>query len=134
MKLDWRFDRNYFLYTLLLFLVEVVIATTLKDVVWIRSYLGDVIVVWLVYTFILSFVSFQDKARLTFWVLMFAFVVEIAQYFNIAEKLGFENGSIMSILIGNSFSWLDMGCYLLGASVLWTILFFKSIYGPPQRG
>ena len=128
MNLEWKFDRKYFLYTLLLFAVEVIIATTLKDIVWIRAYLGDVIVVWLVYTFLLSFVSFQDKNKVAFWVLMLAFAVEIAQFFNFAAHLGFEDGSVMSIILGNSFSWLDMGCYLLGASVIWTILFLKKIF------
>ena len=129
MALNFKFNGFYFLLTLILFIAEVIIAIYLKDVVWIRSYFGDVVVVWLVYTLVLSFIEVENKSRLVLGVLLFAFVVEIAQYFSLSDRLGFERGSVASIVLGNSFSWLDMGCYLLGASVLWTILFFKSMYG-----
>lgn len=134
MALNFKFNGFYFLLTLILFLIEVGIATLWKDYFWIRAYLGDVIVVWLVYTFVLSFIEVENKSRLVLGVLLFAFVIEIAQYFSLSDRLGFERGSVASIVLGNSFSWLDMGCYLLGASVLWTILFFKSMYGQPERG
>ena len=126
----FKFSLKYFLLTVLLFVVEVIIATYLKDIFWIRAYFGDVVVVWLLYTFVLSFFDVKDKPKLVLGILLFSFAVEIAQYFNIADKLGFERGSMMHIIIGNSFSWLDMACYLAGATVLWTILFFKKIFNP----
>jgi hypothetical protein len=98
--------------------VEVLIATAFKDIFFIRAYLGDVIVVVLIYTFIRSFFSIQSDVKLIFGILIFSFLVEFAQYFNVAEKLGFRPGSLMYIVIGNSFSWIDMLCYAVGGLLL----------------
>lgn len=66
--------------------------------------MGDVIVVWFIYALILTFFDIKNKFRLATYILLFSFAVETAQYFHIAEKMGFEQDSIMYILIGNSFS------------------------------
>ena len=99
---------KYLLLTILIFLVEVLIATVLKNNFFIRAYLGDVIVVILLYTFVKSFFTVNDT-KLILGIFAFSCVVELAQYFNIAEKLGFQPGSLMYIVIGNSFSWVDIG-------------------------
>lgn len=117
-KSAFRFHYQYFLATVFIFLVEVLIATAFKDIFFIRAYLGDVIVVVLIYTFIRSFFSIQNDVKLIFGILIFSFLVEFAQYFNIAEKLGFRPGSIMYIIVGNSFSWIDMLCYAVGGFIL----------------
>lgn len=117
-KPAFRFYYQYFLATVFIFLLEVLIATAFKDIFFIRAYLGDVIVVVLIYTFIRSFFSIQNDVKLIFGILIFSFLVEFAQYFNIAEKLGFRPGSIMYIIVGNSFSWIDMLCYAVGGFIL----------------
>jgi len=117
-KPAFRFHYQYFLATVFIFLLEVLIATAFKDIFLIRAYLGDVIVVVLIYTFIRSFFSIQNDVKLIFGILIFSFLVEFAQYFNIAEKLGFRPGSIMYIIVGNSFSWIDMLCYAVGGFIL----------------
>jgi len=118
-----QFSLTYFLLTIAIFLVEVLIATTLKDIFFVRAYLGDVIVVMLIYTFIKSFFKIRNNEKLIFGILIFSFLVEFAQYFNIAEKLGFQPGSLMYIVIGNSFSWIDILCYAVGCLLLY--LFVK---------
>jgi Protein of unknown function (DUF2809) len=45
-------------------------------------------------------------------------MIEWAQYFNIADKVGFQPGSIMYIIVGNSFSWIDIACYAAGCLLL----------------
>lgn len=117
-KPAFRFHYQYFLATVFIFLLEVLIATAFKGIFFIRAYLGDVIVVMLIYTFIRSFFSIQNDVKLIFGILIFSFLVEFAQYFNIAEKLGFRPGSIMYIIVGNSFSWIDMLCYAVGGFIL----------------
>lgn len=117
-KPAFRFHYQYFLATVFIFLLEVLIATAFNDIFFIRAYLGDVIVVMLIYTFIRSFFSIQNDVKLIFGILIFSFLVEFAQYFNIAEKLGFRPGSIMYIIVGNSFSWIDMLCYAVGGFIL----------------
>ena len=118
-----KFSLTYFLLTIAIFLVEVLIATKLKDIFFVRAYLGDVIVVILIYTFIKSFLKIENNEKLILGILIFSFIVEFAQYFNIAEKLGFSEGSLMYIVIGNSFSWIDILCYAVGCLLLF--LFVK---------
>lgn len=113
-----KFSLKYFLLTVFIFLVEVLIATQLKDIFFVRAYLGDVIVVMLLYTFAKSFVKVNEQ-KLIAGILIFSFLVEFAQYFNIAEKLGFRPGSLMYIVIGNSFSWIDILCYAIGCLLLY---------------
>lgn len=122
-KSVFQFQYKYFLATVLIFLSEVLIATVFKDIFFIRAYLGDVIVVMLLYTFIKTFFNIQNNVRLISGILIFSFMVELAQHFNIAEKLGFQPGSIMYIVVGNSFSWIDMLCYAVGCLLL--IIFVK---------
>lgn len=120
-----KFSLKYFLLTILLFLVEVLIATVLKNNFFIRAYLGDVIVVMLLYTFVKSFLIINDT-KLILLIFVFSCLVEFAQFFNIAEKLGFQPGSLMYIVIGNSFSWIDILCYGVGCLILYVVVKFKS--------
>ncbi len=117
-KMKLQFSLKYFLITIFIFLVEVLIATKLSHIFFVRAYLGDVIVVILLYTFVRSFVKVNDQ-KLIFGILLFSFLVEFAQYFHMAEKLGFRPGSLMYIVIGNSFSWIDNLCYATGCLILY---------------
>ena len=119
-----QFSLKYLLLTVFIFLVEVLIATKLSGIFFVRAYLGDVIVVMLLYTFVKSFVKVNDE-KLILGILIFSFLVELAQYFNIAEKLGFRPGSLMYIVIGNSFSWIDNLCYAVGCLILYLIVRIK---------
>lgn len=117
-----QFSLKYLLISIFIFLIEVLIATKLKDIFFVRAYLGDVIVVILLYTLVKSFFRVNNE-KLIWGILIFSCVVEVAQYFNIAEKLGFREGSLMYIVIGNSFSWIDILCYAAGCLLLY--LFVK---------
>lgn len=119
-----KFSLKYFLLTLLIFLVEIAIATVLKDQFFIRAYLGDVIVVMLLYTLVKSFFIINDT-KLIIGIFAFSCVIEFAQFFNIAEKLGFQPGSLMYIVIGNSFSWIDIICYGAGCLLLYLLVKIK---------
>ncbi|MBO9692605.1 DUF2809 domain-containing protein [Chryseobacterium sp.] len=113
-----QFSLKYFILTAFIFLTEVLIATKLNNIFFVRAYLGDVIVVMLLYTFVKSFVKINDH-KLILGILIFSFMVEFAQYFHVAEKLGFRPGSLMYIVIGNSFSWIDNLCYAIGCLILY---------------
>lgn len=119
--MKFQFSLKYLLLTVFIFLVEVLIATKLSGVFFVRAYLGDVIVVMLLYTFVKSFIKVNDQ-KLILGILIFSFLIEFAQYFNIAEKLGFRSGSLMYIVIGNSFSWIDNLCYAIGCLILYIII------------
>ena len=108
----FQFNRNYFILTILLFLIETAIALFVHDN-FIRPYFGDFLVVMLLYCFLKSFlnVSVWVAAGL---VLVFSFAIEIAQYFNMVEKLGLQHYKIAKVILGNSFAWMDLLAYVLG--------------------
>ncbi|MGI9651068.1 DUF2809 domain-containing protein [Chryseobacterium sp. RLHN22] len=122
--MKFRFNLKYLLLTILIFLIEVLIATVLKDIFFIRAYLGDVIVVMLIFTFMKSFFVLNNT-KLILGILTFSCLVEFAQFFKIADKLGFREGSLMYIVIGNSFSWIDILCYAVGRLVLYVFIKIK---------
>lgn len=116
--MKFKFSLKYFLLTIVIFLIEVLIATKLKDIFFVRAYLGDVIVVILIYTFIKSFITINNNQKLILGIFIFSCLVEFAQYFTIADKLGLQPGSVMYIVVGNSFSWIDILCYAAGCLLL----------------
>jgi hypothetical protein len=113
-----RFNKHYFLLTLLLFIIELLIGVFVHDAI-IRPYIGDMLVVVLIYCFIKSFCNTPVVAT-AIAVLLFSFTVEILQYFKVVEILGLQNSKIATIIIGSSFSWMDMLMYAIGiVLVLW---------------
>ncbi len=96
-----------------IFLIEVVIATRLVDLDFIRGSVGDFLVVMLIYFFMQAFRQWPAK-QLAIGVFAFACAVEISQYFHLADMLGFKRGGVWHIVLGNVFSWEDIAMYLLG--------------------
>ena len=74
-----KFNPRYFLFTLILFVVEVLIAIYAHDPI-IRPYVGDVLVVMLIYCFIKSFFK-TPVVSTAIGVLIFSYVIEVLQYF-----------------------------------------------------
>jgi len=112
MKKILIFNRSYFLIAVLLFVIEVLIALFAHDRI-IRPYVGDFLVVILIYCFVRSFFNIPVWISAT-GVLLFAYFIEILQYFNIVEKLGLQKYSLARTIIGTSFEWIDMIAYTLG--------------------
>ena len=106
----------YFLMTVILFLMEVFIAIYVHDS-FIRPYIGDVLVVIVIYMFIRIIIPEKIKL-LPLYVFIFAVFVEIMQYFNIVKVLGLESNRILSIAIGSSFDLKDILCYAVGCSIM----------------
>ncbi len=106
------FNRRYFILTILLFIVEVLIALYVRDN-FIRPYLGDILVVILIYCFMKSFFKLSVLTT-AISVLLFSFAVEFLQLINVIEILGLENSKIARIVIGTSFSWFDLLAYVVG--------------------
>lgn len=66
-------------------------------------------------------------------VLLFAYVVEIAQYFNLVKHLGLEGSRFWTVVIGNSFHWLDMLAYTLGAVCLYLLEYYSRAKGEKNK-
>nr|WP_315211678.1 DUF2809 domain-containing protein [uncultured Flavobacterium sp.] len=119
----FQFNRNYFILTILLFIIETAIALYLHDNI-IRPYFGDFLVVILLYCFLKSFVNVSVWVAAGL-VLLFSFSIEIAQYFNAVEKLGLQHYKIATVVLGNSFAWMDLLAYILG---ILTVISIEKIY------
>jgi hypothetical protein len=61
----------------------------------------------------------KEISFLPVYVLIFAFLVEFMQYFNVVKLLGLENNRFFSTVIGTSFSFWDLVCYAAGCFVFW---------------
>lgn len=108
----------YLLLFLLLIVIEVLIACFINDS-FIRPYLGDVIVVWTVYSFAQIFLVKRCSPYVVCTgVLLFAVLVEVMQGIHIVERLGLENNPFFRTLIGTQFDWKDIVCYTVGNLLL----------------
>jgi len=111
-----RFQLKYFIPATILFLIEVFIALFVHDN-FIRPFLGDVLVVILIYCFIKSFIN-SPVIITAIAVLLFAYLIELLQYFNIVTFLGLQNSDLARIVIGTSFEWTDLLAYTLGIGLV----------------
>jgi glucan phosphoethanolaminetransferase (alkaline phosphatase superfamily) len=110
-----RFNLGYFCLALIIFFIEIAIAKYMHG--WVRSYLGDVLVIVLLYSAIMSVAALNKKSVVLF-TLIVAFAIEFGQYFKLAERLGFAPDSVAYIVLGNTFSGADLGCYAIGAILI----------------
>ena len=111
-----KFSKTYFGLTILLFVAEVLIALFLHDN-FVRPYVGDVLVVMLIYCFVKSFLDVPEFV-LAIGVLLFAFAIEFLQYIKIVHVLGLEKSELMRTVLGTSFAWLDMLAYVVGIGIV----------------
>ena len=82
---------------------------------WVRSYLGDVLVVILLYT-IFRTISPDRPAQwfvLPTVILIFSFAVEFLQLWGFCDRFGITN-KLLRIIIGTGFSYIDLISYAVG--------------------
>ena len=106
----------YGVATLLLLLTEVIIALYVHDD-FIRPYVGDLLVVIVIYTFIRIFIPEKCKI-MPLLIFIFAAGVELLQLANIVEILGIADNKFLKILIGSVFDIKDIVCYAVGCAML----------------
>ena len=97
---------------ILLFLTEVLIAMYVHDN-FIRPYVGDFLVVILLYCFACSFIQ-APVVPMALAVLLFSYLIETLQYFNAVQLLGLGNSRLANVVLGNYFTWADIISYTLG--------------------
>ncbi len=116
MQKIFHFNKIYFYLTILLFAIEIIIAKYIHDDV-VRPYIGDMLVVMLIYCFVRSFISVKVIST-AIGVLLFSFLIEALQYFKILNLLGLQQYKLARIIIGTSFSWADMFMYSTGIAIV----------------
>jgi len=130
MKITFRL--RFFIPFLLLFITEVLIALFINDNV-IRPYIGDVLVVILIYFFVRTLFTFRH-VQVAIGVLIFSYAVESAQYFNVVNLLGLQHNGIARIVIGTSFSVFDLFAYTAGIVMLFIPMLIRSALVTPETG
>ena len=110
------FNRNYFYSTVLLFLIEVYIAIFIDDQL-IRPFIGDVLVVILIYCFVRSFWKIHAKV-VAIAVFGFACAIEGLQYLNLVDRLGLSQNKLVATILGTTFDWKDIFAYALGTVII----------------
>ncbi|CED57894.1 membrane protein [Aliivibrio wodanis] len=99
--------------------ISVIILSTLTIIAlfiqdsFIRPFLGDVlVVVWLYY--LMSSVLNLAPIKLSFIVVSISFAIEAFQYLSILKLLGLDHYSILRIILGSTFDWMDLFAYTIG--------------------
>ena len=107
---------RYTLAFLALFALEAFIALRVRDR-FVRPYLGDVMVVWVVYCFVRAVRPWGWK-RLPLYVFGFAVLVEWLQFLNLSDLPVFAANPVARVVLGSVFDWADILCYGTGCLVL----------------
>ncbi|MEO9501590.1 MAG: DUF2809 domain-containing protein [Nonlabens ulvanivorans] len=108
--------RHYAILAIVIFLIEVFIAFYINDS-FIRPFLGDVLVVGLIYCAVMAITSYR-VVIVAIGTLIFSYMVELAQYAQVVDLLGLSDNKWARIIIGTSFSWWDMVCYTIGFIII----------------
>ena len=114
----------YGIATLLLLGIEILIGLYAGG--WVRAYLGDVLVVILLYT-ILRTISVNKPSKwfiLPTAILIFSFIVEFLQLWGFCDRFGITN-NLLRIIIGTGFSYIDLICYAVGVIPCYIVEFFR---------
>ncbi len=106
------FHGKYLFLTIILFAVEVCIALFVKDT-FVRPFVGDALVVILIYCFFRIFLDISYR-KIAFGVFLFACCIEILQFFDYVKLLHLENNRVISVILGRTFEWIDFIAYFTG--------------------
>ena len=100
------------LSALLLLGTEVLIALFVHDG-FVRPYLGDILVVILLYCLVRCITPTRIPL-LPLWLFLFAAAVETGQALQLVDWLGWREYPLLRTIVGTAFSWWDMLCYAVG--------------------
>ena len=108
--------KRYALIFFLLLGIEIFIALFVHDR-FVRPYLGDVLVVVVLYAF-LRILFPVGCPWLPVGVTLFAVLVEVGQAFGLVDRLGLGQIRFFRVLLGSTFDWADLLCYCVGGGAI----------------
>lgn len=101
----------YLLCFVVILAIEIGIGVYVRDA-FVRPYVGDALVVVLIYCFIRIFIP-RGLPWLPVYVFAFACFIEILQYFRLVDVLGVKN-RVARIILGSTFDFKDIVSYAAG--------------------
>jgi hypothetical protein len=107
---------KYAIVFLLLLVIEVLIALYVHDQL-IRPYIGDVLVVVVLYLGIRILLP-EGVKLLPLYLFIFAALVELLQLFKVLQLFHIENNTFLRIVFGSVFDIKDIICYGIGCLCL----------------
>lgn len=107
-----KYNKCFFASSLVLLSTEICIAAFLTKG-FIRHTFGDFLVVILIYCSVRSFIKIKP-IWLGLAVLLFAFLVEFLQKFNLLDYLSLRGNQLATIILGSTFEISDLIAYSLG--------------------
>ena len=110
----------FLVVAVLILAVEIYIAVCVNGG-FVRHYLGDVLVVILLYVLARAIFS-VTPSNLSLKIFAFAAALEITQCLGVVEILGIEN-KILKVMIGGTFDLADLLCYAVGCIVNYILLY-----------
>ena len=118
----------YGILSILLLCVEILIGLYAHG--WIRNYIGDLLVVILIYTIIRTVSPYRPSKWyiLPTVVLILSFGVEFIQLWGFCDRFGITN-RFLRILIGTGFSVIDLVSYTIGVIPCYLMDFINCKYG-----
>jgi len=119
----FKFNIYYFIAFIILFISEVLIALYAHDE-FVRPLLGDFLVVIMLYCLVKSVVKKQEF-EIGLFVLIFAYLVELGQYYQLVKLVGLSDNQLANIVFGNFFSWVDIVMYTLGIMLVLTFEYLR---------
>ncbi|WP_297510380.1 DUF2809 domain-containing protein [Flavobacterium sp.] len=119
-----QFDKHAFIYFIAFLCAEIAITLWVSDT-FIRPYLGDVLVIFLLFYFVKSGVN-KPTAVVATACLLFALIIEFLQSIDCISLLGLEHNAIARAVLGTSFAWADIGCYFIGFLFLFPIEYWRT--------
>jgi hypothetical protein len=111
-----HFRKHYFIAACFLFFIEALIALFAHDKI-IRPYMGDFLVVILVYCCLRAFLNIS-VLQAAIGTLLFACFVEYMQHLNLVKLFHLHNSRIATTFLGNTFEWMDILVYAAGNTVI----------------
>ena len=115
----------------LLLAIELVIGLYVHDR-FIRPFVGDLLVVWLIF-FLCRSLLVTSSSRLLLAVWLFCCAVEFGQYWQLVELLHLQQLPLARIVIGATFDGTDLLAYTLGALSLYTLLRYQQRRSSPRH-
>lgn len=112
----FRFSWKYFIIAIGLLGLEIFIALFVHDD-FIRPYVGDVLIMFLMYSFIKAFTGRQTR-RLPYYLFAFAIIVELLQLFQLTNLLGLQENIFVATILGSVFDFRDIISYFVGMLLL----------------
>ncbi|WP_066496649.1 DUF2809 domain-containing protein [Abyssisolibacter fermentans] len=111
-----KINMKYIFVFFILLITETIIALFVNDSI-IRPYIGDVLVIILMYTLIRGIIQKPTKF-LPIYLLLFASTIEVCQYFNLVNMLCLQDNKVIATIIGSTFDIRDILCYLVATMII----------------